>query len=79
MDITVKFNHQFSFGAEEINDVGTDGVLPTKMCAVQLSQADVLPQFRFSGRRGATQYAGARLELFGRAPMRVRAVLGLHH
>ncbi len=56
MRITIDFNHQFGFGAEEIDDVGIDSMLfsapggPPALCAghgqlraIELPVAQILP------------------------------------
>ena len=43
MGIAVNFDHQFRFGAEEIDDVCADGVLLAPVQTVDLAPAQMLP------------------------------------
>ena len=42
MSAAIDLDHQLRFGAEEIDDVGADGVLFSEMCAIQLLAAKTL-------------------------------------
>jgi hypothetical protein len=44
MDFPIEFQHQRCFGAKEVSDVLSDGMLPTELVAPKPSVAQFMPQ-----------------------------------
>jgi hypothetical protein len=70
MPPAIEFNHQPTFNTTKVSDEGTDRVLSTKLCIVELSVAQPRPEFAFRIGLLAPQASGIYL-LFSR--------VGLHH
>jgi hypothetical protein len=56
---TVELDCQAFTGAEEIQDVRSNTVLPPKLSAVKLTVLEVFPEYRFSGRELPAQFTAA--------------------
>ena len=68
--IAVDFDHQFRFGAEEIDDVRADSVLLAPMQTVDLSTAQMLPEFLFGRCEVFAKFARPLLNLGRGSPAR---------
>lgn len=69
MRVSIDLDRQFRFGAEEIDDVRSDGVLFPKVGAVELASAHSRPQFLFGRREFAAKFTRTLLHFFGGLPV----------